>query len=1719
MTQLGERMKRTEERIQQYKDEDRNDEAKIEEKYLNALKQLKDLSEEISLKSALLLSQNIDKLDLSELENRLTYGLEKYKIKDVTQLTERIKRSKKRIEQYEDEDRTDAAEQEIRYVRDLEQLQRITEEIFYRKSTEPILKNDDALHQKTRAEEIIGNVSDSRTFREEENKRADLKNLLDDLVHMPYCAEKTIMELLADFQQTLLRDCIVNKMPDSVIMKLGKLQDQIQKEELFSEQIKTYLQDLNQAIHNEDCSSIVRILTNLLKKTRPLYLQEIQRLIEKTKKTAELISDKDIILLVGITGSGKSTTIQFLTGAKMKDTLVEIAPGRFLEHITIYGPVRNVGLNSVTSSPLSKSETRYIIPITVKLEDIFGLHETGEIILCDAPGFGDTTGPEVDIANSVGVIEALKNCKSVKILALSSYRSLGDRGQGIQKLAHILINMIRGIEDRLYGILYAFTKYPSTTDIHALLSDIKASKVDTDPLLQSDNVFVTVLTDMIDKTRNGVEKIDPIHGNPKSLIQKLKSLKGIYYPGEVIRFSMSEETQNIILNQVEKYKLSIMCALKHKDIDLIMYCFNNFKFLSDLIKQSFVRDAYEDSIRFISENIQQYCTDVIEKFNRYLVSQDGLKEEDIREYKTAHNYIQQIQNLKEHLGSKLVSSKIFIENILSKLEKRNIELQEQDLYSPSIGIYLDNFRLLQNSFNDLESYYKNICQDFTERFESTLIKSVPELISKNECKQVAERIYIISRCLPILNYHLNGKVEENYHDIIKLMLQHLNSFSEETNSILMKITLNNDDIKILHDYMILLSSAKETSLLQNQIFEYIEIMKIKNNISIETIKDLNKIYDEFIVKIIKYFNDINLRIEELLKNHGPYAFEDIERLVIQMEMIRTLPDVESKTARTFYHSIQNIRGYMQQLQRDAENLLHTLDHQSGVIDFRPLSRLLLRLKKTEWIDRICEGTYNSMIRHIRDELEERANQLESRLMRLDLSLKFPENIRLALEIIEKIESMNILENTIPILKNYRDRINEYFIKIINEVFNHIKKTFNFANKTIDHLKQELIEIEQIKNEYDTLYPARSYLRKFGYSDIDILNQKIENLRVQHDVELKEAEAEKSRMESQLDNFNITIRHYQHLTSSKIGFGIFDRLFNTIGIGVERVDIQPNEYLKQKGYLNIEIFNDTMTKVQKDYDKQLRLIEQRRTEFNNTLTHFESIIKEYDSLLASSNLISSKVIDFLQEKGQYSYELLEKTIQEKKKILTEYEKCKQKYYFTDKLDALVANNALIYISNCEKVGHHHVKKVAADMSDFLRKYIEEYGDFLNKEIIKNFANITNLDESDPNQYSNNLEKCFEELFSLNKYTLVFESLHGVDKIEHWRQQVFNYHRLLDNKMEVYKIDGINKELRSTSIIAQALSCLDRFCRDKEFRALHRQCQFDIAKRSREAYDRAIDYVSKEDYANANFELDDVIEDPPNQKFLTQIKNKLQPSLSKVIKNTKTCAHHLNGKIERVEDNRNEIREINENIEKIRIVLNEHHIMELIDKPTKEVLQNFENEINEILSKAILNAIENIKMFIEANSFLEAEQYMKNLKHAQNGLASYYTSKSVYNKIEELEIKLNCLVSDILQRYDFSDINNYSKNPPKDLITQLKKVISGGYAKYTQVHTSLMEKIQDNFSRAIDKVHQNSLNDRSTKIRSIKYAFHFLPEELKTIFQFQIDELNQSNVDQNRPLEFD
>ncbi|CAF1149796.1 unnamed protein product [Adineta steineri] len=767
---------------------------------------------------------------------------------------------------YHNEDRKDAVEQEMKYLHDLQLVQIIISEIFRRKSIGLVSKN------------------------EEKSERIELNNLLHQLTEIPECAEKTVMELLEYFYRKLLNDNTNETMFNSIRSKLTKVQNQLQDEDLSSEQIKIKLQEINRTIDNQDCSVILYNLNKILKLIRPLNLQEIQRYIKRSEQTADLIHDKDIVLLIGITGSGKSTTVQFLTGTKMKETRVEICSRKFLKHITTDGPINNPGLIDVKSSPFSKSETRFIIPVTISLKDIFGSYETNEIILCDAPGFGDTKSPEIDISNCIGVIRALKSCKSVSILALSSYQSLGDRGEGIQQLIHILINMIHGIENRLNSILYGFTKYPSEIDIHAVLFDIKASRIDSDPLLRSNTALISILNDMIEKTRIDPIRIDPIHGDIKNIIEKLKNLRGIHYPDEVFQFSINQQTQIIISNQINRYKSSIIYALKHKNALLSYYYSNQFKIFSDIIGQQSTEDQYKDSLRLINENIKEYSHKIIEELDYFLKNHHQLKNEDIQEYETAYKYIKEIQEYFQ-------SDNLFIENFRIRLENLN---STRDLFHPSIGIYLENLHLIQNYFQEFRDFYIKYCEELYEKFEYNFGQSFEEMVLNKEFQQINEILDKIFQLIPILNDHLNKKIEKKYFEIIQIILKHLEKISIESKSILLRPNLTENDIKSIENEFVLLKLAKETKLFEKHI------------------KNFNEIYNELIENLIKYVDETALRIEEFLNQNSYYYFDSIEQLIYQFELIRTLPDMELKTNRNFYRTIELIHFSIKKLRNDIQ---------------------------------------------------------------------------------------------------------------------------------------------------------------------------------------------------------------------------------------------------------------------------------------------------------------------------------------------------------------------------------------------------------------------------------------------------------------------------------------------------------------------------------------------------------------------------------------------------------------------------------------------------------------------------------------------------------------------------------------------------------------------------------------------------------------------------------
>ena len=147
----------------------------------------------------------------------------------------------------------------------------------------------------------------------------------------------------------------------------------------------------------------------------------------EAEETAKQVSNKNIILLLGHTGAAKSTTIHFLAGSHLKKhkitdniDVIKRAPGTKVVKTTL---------------KFIESVTRFFSGVPLKDTDVGDSQiRKGSIFLCDSSGFDDSSGAEVDAANSLGILRAVILTKHVRILLLIGVVDMGQRSQGLKKL-------------------------------------------------------------------------------------------------------------------------------------------------------------------------------------------------------------------------------------------------------------------------------------------------------------------------------------------------------------------------------------------------------------------------------------------------------------------------------------------------------------------------------------------------------------------------------------------------------------------------------------------------------------------------------------------------------------------------------------------------------------------------------------------------------------------------------------------------------------------------------------------------------------------------------------------------------------------------------------------------------------------------------------------------------------------------------------------------------------------------------------------------------------------------------------------------------------------------------------------------------------------------------------------------------------------------------------
>ncbi|CAF3422696.1 unnamed protein product, partial [Rotaria sp. Silwood2] len=635
------------------------------------------------------------------------------------------------------------------------------------------LEEREALHG-SRASTRLSEVAEYECRTNNEEKRHDITeesvmNLYHDFTSMPPCAERFTINLL---YLVSLKFIDVEKLSDVNIVipddietamseQLNYLKERLIVEDLRSKAIQNLIETCYINIKDKNWQATLTKLKQLFQKLSPLNMHELFRLVQKVDEAAHLIQDKDIILFLGETGSGKSTAIHFFAGSTMKRVTVN-----GLNHITPIN-IKNPELQKVTTSPFARSETRYITSVEVNYKSVEA-STNGSIILCDTPGFEDTNGPEVDIANGIGVVKAVKGCKTVKPLVLFSYKSMDDRCSGIKQLAHAIVGLIPSIKDHIQAFSYIFTKFPEEEKktIQATLQDIN-DKLNEEE--KSNVSFTSFLKDMLRKTKRSSVVLDPISDKPGEILDDLSDTASIDRPDEAFQYFTAEKSKATVQEQVRKHQISIMSATKRYEYVLIEYKLDQLNRLYKLLEQDDIKQVYDDCIRYIRKLLNEEYQSSISTFNRCLTNQTVLNIEDIERYQTFINHAKLADKLKEKylVGQEVFHSKAFIDNLIEQVDIFMKDLKAEDLDKSPTKINLNKIKILAKYFQEIKNKYKDICKIFADEFDR-IVQSFKSILEEKNMITIANSLKTLSDACTILEDHLDKELLKKKYNESKL---------------------------------------------------------------------------------------------------------------------------------------------------------------------------------------------------------------------------------------------------------------------------------------------------------------------------------------------------------------------------------------------------------------------------------------------------------------------------------------------------------------------------------------------------------------------------------------------------------------------------------------------------------------------------------------------------------------------------------------------------------------------------------------------------------------------------------------------------------------------------------------------------------------------------------------------------------------------------------------
>ncbi|CAM4986929.1 unnamed protein product [Rotaria socialis] len=543
---------------------------------------------------------------------------------------------------------------------------------------------------------------------------------------------------------------------------------------------------------------------------------------------------------------------------------------------------------------------------------------------------------------------------------------------------------------------------------------------------------------MFEKTKKNACVLDPIKDDPSEILDELADSIDINHPEDVFQVFITQKSKSILDKQVAKYELSIKLATKRSEYSLVKYKFDQLKSLNELLNQEPIEEIYLNCTRYVSRHFFEEYQKAILILNRSLLDETILIDEEIKQYRTYFDHANLAEDLRRtHLGNEAIHSCAYIEYLNEKVNNLVKNLQEKDINELSIKLSMEKIKILSEYFDDVNAKYKFICQFFLEKIEQ-LVNSFEKSVLSNEFHNSISMMTKIYDANTILsNYLENSSIEKKYSKMKEFFLNYLNDYVKKFDEIFLKEKLEPNDLENLN----------------NCIYTLEQVMNIFNlDLHISKV-DINKLYEEFSYRLLNHFEQIIENINSELKNK--HTFYRLEQFFKDLDSLRTIPSIARKTNRIYYITVGKLIDYINETRIYIEELLCSLFRGEDKSIYGKITKCLLNLKNSQWIENYRARAYSDIIKDIEQQLIQHIKELEKSVMKSNLDLDNFTKISDVSKILIEIDEMWCFEIFIPILKQYIDEFNSKFEGIINNVFIIIKDTFNLdksnepISKTLD----------------------------------------------------------------------------------------------------------------------------------------------------------------------------------------------------------------------------------------------------------------------------------------------------------------------------------------------------------------------------------------------------------------------------------------------------------------------------------------------------------------------------------------------------------------------------------------------------------------------------------------------------------------------------------------------